>query len=91
MSSERKDDQKEPKKLMWTVRIEKAIGSLQYFTPADRSQYQTDLQALMCSGRLNDSEVNKVRTAIYLEKAVFYASRLFVPFSLFMMYRRGVF
>ena len=77
--------------MLWTTKIERAVGHWKIFTSMERAQFKTDLQALLCSGKLTDDEVNKVRTAIYLEQGIFYASRLYVPFALFMMYRRGVF
>ena len=44
-----------------------------------------------CKGTLNEADSKRVQMSLNLEWAVFGLSRLLVPLSLFVMYRRGVF
>ena len=81
---------KEEKKLLWTEYINKAIQNRQWFLKHERLQYRTDVTALMCRG-LDVKDTNVIKYGLWTEKAFFLISRAYVPFALFMMYRRGVF
>ena len=44
----------------------------------------------MCRG-IEDKEVKTIQHGLYAEDGMFYLSRLYVPYSLFKMYRAGIF
>jgi hypothetical protein len=44
----------------------------------------------MCRG-IEDAEVKRIQNGLYVEDGMFYLSRLYVPYSLFRMYRLGIF
>lgn len=49
-----------------------------------------DTKALLCRG-LEKKEEKKIQNGLYLENAVFAASRLYVPAVLYSYYKRGLF
>ena len=82
---------KEKKNLFWFVRVANAMPDWKMFTKTERSQYRTDITALMCSGRLSEAETSRIKLSLNMEWFMFAASRALVPFCLFVMFRRGVF
>ena len=84
-------DEKKEKNLFWFVRVANALPSWRDYMKAERHQYRTDVKALQCRGNLSEKELQRVQMSLNLEWAVFGLSRALVPFSLFIMYRRGVF
>lgn len=83
------NDNKE-KPLLWTEHINRVITQKQWWQQVNRQQYRTDAIALMCRG-IEPADANSIRYGLYTEKAFFWVSRLYVPFALFRMYRKGVF
>lgn len=84
------DTKKEKKDLFFTEKINRIITELKTFTKQDRLQYRIDAKAVMCRG-IEDAEVKKIQNGLYVEDGMFYLSRAYVPFSLFTMYRQGIF
>ena len=76
--------------MFFTEKINRIFGQIQSFSKQDRLQYRIDAKALMCRGIL-DPEVKKIQQGLYAEDGMFYISRFYVPYSLFKMYRAGIF
>ena len=93
MSSGTESTKEAPKEknLFWTVRVANAMPDWRSFLKNERSQYRTDVTALLCRGNLSDSESQRIKLGLNVEKAMFWASRALVPLCLFVMFRRGVF
>ena len=86
------DTDKDEKKLIWTARLLNALPNWRdYLIRAERQQYRTDVQALVCRGNLSKEEAQKVQMSLNLEWGIFALSRAIVPLCLIVMYRRGVF
>ena len=82
---------KDKKNVFWWVRMGNAMPDWRMFTKQERTQYRTDITALMCSGRLSEAEASRIKLSLKMEWFMFIASRAMVPVCLFVMYRRGVF
>jgi len=78
------------KDLFLTERISNFLSKWRLLLLAERSQYRTDAKALMCRG-IEDEEAIKIKRGLQLESALFYLSKAYVPLSLFLMYKRGIF
>jgi hypothetical protein len=79
------------KQLLLSERITQMTGGLKKLTKLDRWQYRTDIKAVMCSGSLNQGEVDRVKKGLWIEDGFFWASRAYVPFRILGLYKLGVF
>ena len=50
----------EPKKLFWTVKVDRMLKEVRSLTKVDKTQYRTDIKAVMCRG-IPDNEVNIIK------------------------------
>ena len=89
MSSENKENN-EPKKVFWTVKVDRILKEVRSLTKVDKSQYRTDIKAVMCRG-IPENEVTTIKQALGIESGMFYFSRLYVPAKFYQLYRAGVF
>lgn len=76
----------EKKDLFFTEKLTRMFGGLRSYMKQDRLQFRIDAKALMCRG-IEDDEVKRIQQGLYVEEGMFYISRLYVPYSLFRMYR----
>ena len=79
------------KQLLLSERITQMTGELKKLTKLDRWQYRTDIKAVMCSGSLSQAEVDRVKKGLWIEDGFYWASRAYVPFRIFGLYKLGVF
>lgn len=84
------NNSKDSKDLFFTEKIGRIVNELKSFNKSERSQFRVDAKALMCRG-IEDNEVKRIQYGLHAENGMFYLSRLYVPYSLFSLYRRGVF
>lgn len=84
------EEPKKQKDLFFTEKFARIYNELRTYMKADRLQYRIDAKALMCRG-IEDKEVKTIQNGLYVEDGMFYMSRLYVPVSLFSMYRSGIF
>lgn len=80
----------EKKSLLWTEHINKVLKQKAWWSKYERMQYRTDAIALKCRD-IPKSDITTIQNGLYTEQCFFWLSRLYVPFALFRMYRRGVF
>lgn len=81
---------KKEKKLFITEKVNLLWDELRLLTKADRLQYRTDIKAVMCRG-IPDNEAYKIKQGLQIENGFFGLSRAYVPFTIWRLYRRGVF
>ena len=67
-----------PKNLIWTAKINRMIEELKTLTKNDRTQYRTDIKAVMCRG-IPDKDVSIIKQGLMIENGVFALSRVYVP------------
>jgi len=76
--------------LLWTEHINKVLQQKAWWSKHERMQYRTDAIALMCRD-IPKQDIQTINYGLYTEQTFFWLSRLYVPFALVRMYRRGVF
>lgn len=54
------ENTEKPKKLIWTAKINRMIDELKTLTKNDRTQYRTDIKAVMCRG-IADKDVQTIK------------------------------
>lgn len=77
--------------MFFTEKINRILSDWRNFTKTGRLQYTTDSKALMCRSDLLEKERNTLQTSLKIEEGMFYVSRVYVPYSIFKLYRRGAF
>ena len=60
------------------------------FAKAERQVYRTDVVQLLCRG-LGEPDETTLKRGVHLEQGIYYLSRLYVPFRLWRLYKKGVF
>lgn len=70
-------------------RATQQLANWQSFTKAERFQYRADTKALICRD-LPKPDSQQLQQGLRIEDGVFWLSRLYVPFSFYRLYSRGL-
>ena len=70
-------------------RVKNLFQNWRGFSKSERAQYKVDTVGLLCRG-LPPEDESSLKTGLRAGDTFFYASRGYVPFALFRLYKRGL-